>query len=89
MNPFQMPDVNMFRKTVEQQKNLHFRHKNISMYVKSIFYLTIERYICFSPNVKCDKHLSTVFYRNLYHFETINTELAQPFSSLVIVVRKR
>ena len=31
MNPFQMPDVNMFRKIVEQQKNLHFRHKNISM----------------------------------------------------------
>ena len=26
-----MPDVNMFRKIVEQQKNLHFRHKNISM----------------------------------------------------------
>ena len=26
-----MPDVNMFRKIVEQQKNLHFRHKNIGM----------------------------------------------------------
>ena len=43
MNPFQMPGVNMFRKIVEQQKNLHFLNKNISMYVKSIFYVTIER----------------------------------------------
>lgn len=84
-----MPDVNMFRKIVEQQKNLHFRHKNISMLNLFIFYLTIERYVVRQTLHKCDKDLSTVFYRNLYHFETINTELAQPFSSLVIVVRKR
>ena len=75
-----MPDVNMFRKIVEQQKNLHFRHKNISMYVNSFFIWPLKDTYVFRQTL----NVTNIYPRFSTETYTISKQLIQNSRNLLV-----